>query len=279
MMSKTKEDIGRSDLQKNMMKKIIFRLDYQGVLNSSDIISVFNKKFNGLFGVLQTTFHNKVDFDMNNIEEMAETLSIPIKEIEKQEIYRFSSNKFGTDKLILDISKYFTTLSVECVDYRGIDDYLNFFSELTDFLFDVNEYIVIKRIGLRKIGGLIFDDVKEIYTCFEQKYFNFDFQDTEFNSIRNRYIDVLQHNANSPLINYVRSFETGKYYNEETKEETDAYQVLLDIDSYFSENILRNIGFEKGNIKQLLEETNNVHLFKLFKMSVTEEFLNKNCHE
>lgn len=278
-MLKAKIDITRTDLKRNMMKKIIFRLDYQGILNSSDIISSFNKTFKDKFGVLQTTFHNKVDFDMNNIEEMSETLSIPIREIEKQEIYRLSENKFGSDKLTLDISKYFTTLNVDCTNYKNIDEYLAFFSELTDFLFDTNEFIVIKRIGLRKIGSLIFFNPKDVYKSFEQKYFNFDFEDTEFCSIRNRYIDVLQYDANSPLINYVRSFETGKYYDEGAKKELDAYQVLLDIDSYFTEQILKPLDFKKGDIKSLLETTNNKHLFKLFKMSVTQEYLNDNCHD
>lgn len=278
-MTKNKNDIERADLKRNMMKKILFRLDYQGVLNSSQIISQFNKSFNGKFKGFETTFQNKVDFLMNNIEEMSETLSIPIKEIEKQEIYRYTDNDFGTDKLTLDISKYFTTLTVDCKNYNGIDEYLNFFSHFTDFLFDINEFLVIKRIGLRKIGGKIFRNIADIYNVFEQKYFNFDFQDTDFNSIRNRYIDVLQHNENSPLINYVRSFESGRYYEESTNSEYDAYQVLLDIDSYFSESILKNIRFKKGEIMNVLQNTNNDHLFKLFKMSVTEEFLNTHCNE
>ena len=216
----SKDQIERKQLKKNMMKNIIFRIDYQGIIDSEDIIKCFKEQFKGLFKNFQTTFHNKVDFDLNNIEDISDTLSIPVKEIQKQEIYRFTNNTFGKDQLILDISKYFTTFTVNCQEYEGIDEYLHFFSSFIDFLFDNSDFLKIKRIGLRKIGGKIYFAHKDIYEDFEQKYFNFDFTDTTYNSIRNRYVDVLNFDDTSPIINYVRSFETGIYQNNETKEKS-----------------------------------------------------------
>ena len=275
----SKDQIERKQLKKNMMKNIIFRIDYQGIIDSEDIIKCFKEQFKGLFKNFQTTFHNKVDFDLNNIEDISDTLSIPVKEIQKQEIYRFTNNTFGKDQLILDISKYFTTFTVNCQEYEGIDEYLHFFSSFIDFLFDNSDFLKIKRIGLRKIGGKIYFAHKDIYEDFEQKYFNFDFTDTTYNSIRNRYVDVLNFDDTSQIINYVRSFETGIYQNNETKEKSNAFQVLLDIDGYYSENILDKIGFEKGMAQKVLEITNNEHLFNIFKMSVTETFLKANSNE
>jgi len=274
-----KNQIKRKQLKKNMMKNIIFKIDYQGVIDTEDIIKLFNENFKSLFQNFQTTFHNKVDFDLNNIDDISDTLSIPVKEIQKQEIYRFTNNTFGKDQLILDISKYFTALTVNCQDYEGIDKYLNFFSKYIDFLYENSDFLKIKRIGLRKIGGKIYFKQNDIYNDFEQKYFNFDFTDTTYNSIRNRYIDVLQFDEKSPIINYVRSFETGIYQDNETKEKSNAFQVLLDLDGYYSEEILDIIGFKKGMAQKVLEITNNEHLFNIFKMSVTEEFLKANSNE
>jgi uncharacterized protein (TIGR04255 family) len=275
----SKDKIERNQLKKNMMKNIIFRIDYQGIIDSEDIIKCFKEHFKGLFKNFQTTFHNKVDFDLNNIEDISDTLSIPVKEIQKQEIYRFTNNTFGKDNLILDISKYFTTFTINCQEYEGIDEYLNFFSSYIDFLFENSDFLKIKRIGLRKIGGKIYFEHKNIYEDFEQKYFNFDFTDTIYNSIRNRYADVLQYDKTDPIINYVRSYETGVYQNNDTKEKSNAFQVLLDIDGLYSENILDTIGFEKGMAQKVLERTNNEHLFNIFKMSVTEKFLKENSNE
>lgn len=275
----SKDQIKREQLKKNIMKNIIFRIDYQGIIDSEDIIKSFKEQFKGSFKNFQTTFHSKVDFEINNIEDISDTLSIPIKEIEKQEIYRFTQNTFGKDQLILDISKYFTTFTVICQEYEGINEYLSFFSKFIDFLFDCNDFLKIKKIGLRKIGGKIYFDNKDIHKDFEQKYFNFNFTDTSYNSIRNRYVDVLQYDDTNPIINYVRSFETGIYHNNETDEKSNAFQVLLDIDGYYSENILDKIDFKKGMAQKVLETTNNEHLFNIFKMSVTETFLKANSNE
>lgn len=88
---------------------------------------------------------------------------------------------------------------------------------------------------------------------------------------------MLHQDDSNPIINYARTLETGSYYKNETETDVPAYQVKLDLDGYYPENILNNIKFGKGKIKELLELTNHKHLFDLFKMSVTEEFLKQNC--
>lgn len=276
---KEKSEILREHLKRNMMKNIIFRIDYQGIIDSDDIVKEFNKKFKGLFKNLTTTFHNKVDFELNNIDDISDTLSIPVKEIEKQEIHRYSKNTFGNDELVFDISKYFTVLTVNCSEYQGIQDYLEFFADYICFLYEQCEYLKIKRAGLRKIGGQVFTSRDQIFESFEQTYFNFDFTDSEYNSIRNRYVDVLQKDDNSPVINYIRSFETGILRDNETGEDKEAFQVLLDLDGYYPEEILNLIEFGPDKAKSTLEVTNHVHLFDLFKMSVTQNFLNLNIDE
>lgn len=268
-----KDKIERSDLKSNIMKRIIFRIDYQGVIDIEDILKSFETKFEKSFKTLERTFHNKLDFGINNIEDISETLSIPVKEIQKQEIYRFKESTLGQDNLTLDISKYFTTLTVDCSNYEGIDLYLDFFVKLIDLLYEEEDYLKIKRVGLRKIGGSIYFERDKIFEDFNKKYFNFDFQDTNFNSITNRYEDVLQHDDKSPVINYIRSFETGVM--RDNSESKVAFQVILDIDGYYSENILNNINFGKGKAEELLKKTNHEHLFRIFKMSMTEDFLKK----
>lgn len=271
----SKDKIERKHLKRNIMKTVIFRIDYQGVTEVEDLVEPFKEKFDGYFKSYITTFHNRVDLELNKIEEISELLAIPIKEIERQIIHRFSQNQFGSDLATLDISKYFTTLSINCTEYHLIDEYLKFFSELTDFFFSINSYLKIKRIGLRKIGGDIFFGLDEIFKSFEKKYFNFDFEETHFNATKNRYYDELRGDSKSPIINYARSFETGKWTDVKELKEKPAFQVILDIDAYYNIELLESLNFGKGMIFDLLQETNNTYLFELFKMSVTKEFLNE----
>ncbi|MCX8534340.1 hypothetical protein [Chryseobacterium luquanense] len=279
MRNQVKDQIKREDLKENIMKRIIFSVNYQGVVAPNIISSLFATKFEKYFGVMETTYADQLDHDIYNFNEISDTLSIPKREIENQEVYRFSENKFGKDYVILDISKYFSTMLIECVQYEGIDLYLDFFSEYINFLDEEISFFKAKALRLRKLGGSIFFETGEIFNNFEKEYFNFDFEESIYRSKRSIYKDMLEcADQNGPIINYVRSFDTGDYYDSKRDEIIRAFQVLLDIDSSYSEEALDALIKNGGNIKAILENTNNVHLFEIFKMSVTEQFLKSNSH-
>lgn len=269
-----KEDITRNQLNKNIMKSVFFRLDYQGVIDAEDVLKKFNEEFPNKFKKLITTYQNQVDFNLTNIDEISETLSIPVKELVRQEIYQFSKNTFGKDEAILTISKYFSTFVVNCKDYVSIDEYLDFFSNFADFLIEICDYLEIRRIGLRKISGKIYRNPNEIFHDFEKKYYNFDF-DQPYKSIRNQYLDFLKKEDDPITVNYLRSFKQGYLFDQETNENVPASEVQLDIDGYISDDYLLKQDLKKGLVKSLFASINNEHLFKIFKMSVTEDFLNE----
>jgi uncharacterized protein (TIGR04255 family) len=270
-----KPNITRADLKSNIMKNVIFRIDYQGVMDASTLVETFLKSFKGVFGSRENTFHNKIDIQFSNIDSISETLSIPVREIEKQEIQRFKDSKLGPENAILDISKYFTTLLIECDGkYEGIDQYATFFSKLIEQYLAENEFIKIKRIGLRKIGGNIYFNKEEIHNDFEKEHFNFDFSKEGFNSINNKTVDIFNAEDTSPIIIYQRSFDKGVALDKDGNEKI-AYQAILDIDSYYEEGVLNELGFTKGNISGIISSMNDKYLFDLFKISMTETFFKK----
>lgn len=272
----SKNDYNRYSLKNNFMKQVLFRLDYKGVLDTKAIVSAFKDKYRSKFNTLETVYNNQVDFELSNINDISETLSIPVKEIVKQEIYRFSDNTFGKDEVILDISKYFTTLIIQCKDYDTIDEYKKLFTQFVELLYSVEDYISIKRFGLRKIGGQISTDFKDVTDDFEQEHFNLKFTNNGYSSKKNNYIDILDNGEElSPIINLRRSFEKGKLLDENNNQ-VDAFQVILDFDGYFDEQKLNSSDFANSkDISKIVEQTNN-SLFEIFKMSVTESFLKKN---
>ncbi|AZB09309.1 hypothetical protein EG344_10990 [Chryseobacterium sp. G0162] len=267
-----KDQIQREDLKKNMMKNIIFRVYYQGILDSEDIIRGFYERFKEYFKSFETTFYNRLELDFNNIDDLIDTLLIPRTEIQSQEIFRFTENTFGTDKLTFDINKYFSSLTIECTDYINIDPYLNFFTNYLEFLYSENEFLKIKKIALRKLGGNIYFDIKSIYDDFEPNLFKSGFKDHGYHSIQNRYEDTLQSGSDEPIINIIRSFEYGAYKNEKS-EDIPAFQILLDLEGYYPEYILNKINFDKTQVETILKNINHNHLFNIFKLSVTENYL------
>ena len=271
-----KQEISREQLKDNIMKHIIFRFDYQGMIDSTDFVKLFQKEFNGKFKSYSKNTHNKVDIQLNDIEDISNTLSIPVSEIIKQDIHVFSDNQFGSDKATLNISIYNTILNIECVDYKNIDEYLEFIIKYANFLFDNETYIALKRFGLRKIGINIYENFDSIHEDFEKDYFSF--KETYFNNFslyRNRIEEVLYNEETKFKINFIRLLDTGNVINHDTGESKKAFQVSLDLDAYLDEEALITNNY-KQELPQLIKNINHNILFNLFKNSVTIGFLNKN---
>lgn len=271
-----KNNISRDDLKDNIMKMIIFRLDYQGMIDSTDFVKIFKDYFSKHFTEYSKNVQSSIDLGITNLEDISNTLSIPISEIQRQDVHRFTGNKFGKDKLILDISVYNSVLQIECMDYINLNPYIEFINQYISLLLDKNEYLSLKRFGLRKIGSNIYFDFHEIHKDFEVNIFKFEEQiDGNFKLFRNRIEEVLLQEEIELKVNFVRYLDTGFYFNPETSEEKKAYQVTLDLDAYLDEASLLKNNYQ-ASLTKLIPEINNKYLFDLFKLSVTEYFLNKN---
>lgn len=274
----SKDSIKREMLKKNIMKEAILRIDYTGIISIDDSINLFTKNFINSFKEYEKTFYNRIDLGNIQIEQISETLSVPIKELEKQTIHRFTQNTIGPDELIFDISSYFSVLHIKCKDYVSITNYLNFFSDFLDFLCQKNEFILFKRFGLRKIGFEIFESIDEISKHFENYLFLPQLSNPLFKSAGNQYVDLLVSDDN--LFNFTLKRIIDKGYLKTEKEIKEAYQAILDIDGYITEENIKIIGFRnKNNLYDSLTKLNNVYLFDLFKTSMTEIFLQENQNE
>jgi len=269
-----KDAIKREDLRQNIMKEAIFRIDYQGIINLEGILDDFNKAFPNHFKLYETTFHSRIELGAIKIDEISETLSVPIRELEKQPIHRYSENLFGSDKLTLDISKYYTYLHVECKEYKTIDTYLEFFSNLIIFLKSKFTYLSIRRFGLRKVGENVYYNPEAIYEDFEREYFHAQFS-PKYRKQRCEYFDLLTIQEDPTIINYKRLIEKG--YAPSADGVAEAFRVVLDIDGYLGEEFLTKFDISNaGNTRDLLSNINNAILFDIFKMSVTQAFLERN---
>ncbi|RZJ40846.1 MAG: hypothetical protein EOO19_15090, partial [Chryseobacterium sp.] len=209
-----KDKIGRYDLKDNIMNSIFFRIDYQGIISIDAFIDEFVKKFKGTFTIFERVYNNRVDLFLTSYQEISESLSLPVKEIEQQIVHRFRDFTFGTDKITLDISKYYTVLHIECINYESIDSYLIFFAEFAAFIHEQNEFLQVRRLGLRKVGTALYDTIEELKKDFEPKYFDFDFEEKGFNSLKRELRDLLS-TKEEIRIDFRRGFEAGEAISEE----------------------------------------------------------------
>lgn len=281
---KPKSDITRYMMKKNILRNILFRVDYKGIVNINDFLSVIKDRLlEPYFSEYNNSFNNNVNIDLSgtSIEDVSKMLSLPVKEVSQQEIHIYSKSSFTndgvptTDEAELRISKYFITLEIKCKgEYKNIDPYLQYFSELISSLLDYSSYTRFKRIGLRKIASHVCGNKDEVYAIFEPSKYG-DALDDKFALVEFNRIDIIRKPEHPYTYNYRRNLKSVQVIKKDTGEKSDGYLALIDLDGYISEG---NIDHEHFNIDICLQEINDV-LFDLFKNSVTNKFLNKNLAE
>lgn len=268
-----------------MLKKVLIRIDYDGVTDIDRWIEVLK-----MDDLIRTKFHdyhktmlNNATFDLSRMDEVAEQRSIPISAFQSQPIHRFSQSVFEGhhDTVIMEIANLFTTFLIDCKQYTTIDDYFKYLTEYFSKFLKYDPYIKIKRMGIRKIGGDSFEQLQMIGDTFEGGFFNEHTVDEKARMIEREYHDrfyktlqVVEDKVNrekSLKVNYstlCRSIENPK-----------PFQIVLDIDGYIDEFIIQKDQLQfPQDFRKSLDLVNN-YLFELYKKSVTKRYLSEHGEE
>ncbi len=266
-----KTQIDRKSLKGNILRKIILRFDYKGIVEIKQSIEFLLKKIlSEDFDILNEKYLSELDFDLKDPELIETTVDIPKKELKKIKVYEFISK----DKLVnLKISKYFLELRIKCDKYKNFEHYSELFSNVIKILNENNEFLRGLRIGVRKINSVYFTDISKIYDYLEKDYFSnsvLKLQEDSHNAnvIRSETIDTFK--LNNTQFNMIRYMDSGEMYLD--NEPKIAYQVVLDIDGYVrNQDDIENIIKDKDIIKHL--NAVNEQIFVLFKQTLTKKFL------
>ena len=65
-----KDKINRMDLKQNMMKHILFKVDYQGVVSIEVLMTKLNEYIQTKFSNYETKFLNGLEIQVNSIQEL-----------------------------------------------------------------------------------------------------------------------------------------------------------------------------------------------------------------
>ena len=258
----SKEIYTRANFRSSLLKQIIIRADYSSLTDLNGFIMKLKSLewLRELFAGYRPVRTN--NFNLQISPKAIEERFIPLEVNETGTIHRFFDCKIGPiQDIVMDISSTFICFTIRCNDkYETIDPYINYVTRIIDSLKKYDSYVQIERLAIRKIDGKDCRSLEEAYEIFEvmeglgrgitdgvspiKKSYTYSFLSEEFNI----------------KVNFTRGLE--RFSN-------GTIRCVLDMDGYVDSSLIN----PDENIKSLLEDRINNELFKLFKESVTENFL------
>ena len=258
----------RTDIKHNFLKKVIYRMDYSGVLDGN-----LEKCIDELADIIKSHgFKNMEKIEPKRTEILYKLdLRLPLDDRIKLEegkgdsLYIF----FDKDKNSIMFSNSFFLLNILPNDGNyTFNKYLELIVRIIMTLKSIN-FINFERAGLRKVNICFSNTKEDIVKYFNEQAFNFyELQNSQDGYKQNK----VQNNSFMTMmdyrINYLRSYLEGKL------EDKDAYQIVLDIDVYIKNNLLLEEKFKEYKaVKNMLERQNDI-VFDLFISSLSKEFIN-----
>lgn len=264
--------VAREDLKYNFLRRIILRIDYNGVVDIKDTLKdleIHMPKYG--YVEMNTGFINDVEFEINDPVMIETQMTIPVKELQKTESFKFRTLK---KDMVLEINNLFMTLTINSDEYYKFEDYSSQFVEIFSLLKDKNLYLKPLRLGLRKINSCIIYDKGNFEKFFNRKYFKdistvFNQDGFTVETVNSQFVDTISYNNH--YYNYIRVLSDA-VLNIDGKD-VPAYQVVLDIDGYNNDLIrLSDIIRDKTKLTYEFNEINQT-LFDLYTMTLTDDFL------
>lgn len=272
-MTEDKRNIKREDIKKNLLKKVLLRIDYDGIASIDNYVENHYDFFGKYFSDTCKGSINNATIDRKSLDEIADRLSLDVKEFRKEPLHFFRSPKrdviVGTDDVELTISTYYVALDIKCNNYQTIDQYMDLIIDLFQSLYTTFKMFKVRRAAIRKISGDTFDSYVALNKVYESDLF-FGKQvepNAEIDIFQREYHDAYILTDHTKKVNYARKFRTIKY------EGNIKLQTVLDTDVYCDEFCLRmHKCSNEQDLKELMYSIND-HQFDLFKESVTIDYL------
>lgn len=264
----------RGDLKNNFLRRIILRLDYNGVIDIKETLVELQKFLKSIgFVDMMSGFISEVEFELNDPILIESQSSIPLKELNKIETYKFQTADKNT---FLEVNRLFVALSINSENYCVFEDYRDKFIEIIELIGKKNEYLKPTRLGLRKINNCILLNRTKFAEYFNPEYYrdisvSLKKDGFESDTLDSKCIDTVYYKRY--MFNYIRCLTQGTLRKD--SEEQDVYQVSLDIDGYSNDSEwLKNLNLDKTKFKFALDEINDA-LFNLYLKTLSKNFISK----
>ncbi len=272
-----KEKYSRRTQRSNFLKKVIIRIDYSGLVSADSFVNDIKEwLLSGYFDSLSRRYIGQAKLNLSDIGSIAKTLMIPVQGLKNEPLYVFSGTPYRRtkDTVSMEISAYYTGIDITCCEYQTIQPYQELLNEFVTRFYEKERTLSINRLGIRKAGGVLFDDYSALARVFEPGLFLGAMPDEKMSLINREYLDCFFNEEHTMKVNYKRGVSSVLDSKRNNK-----IQAALDIDVYIDNEIIQSAGLNMKKDFMILFEKLNDYQFDLYRNSVTEEYLESTYYE
>lgn len=257
----------RTHVHDVMVKRIILRLDFAGVIDSNELVKVFDKNFPKSFKRRNLIINNELNVTLHqsDLDEIGKTLSIPVSVIQKSHVTRYIglTKKVACD-VTLDISQYYLCMLIECNNnYDGLDNYTEVFKGAITLFREKIQYFRPRRLGLRKIREQHATTKEDAKSPFEPFVFpENSFAINNYQLTKSEFIDCIMSNDERLKFNIHRRLE-----KMQSEDKNTIYVSLLDLDTYCDDEVELS-----KDLNELLRNANEKE-FRMYESCMTRKYL------
>ena len=264
-MTKTKEEIQRTELTYSMLRRVIMRADFTPMLNLESMVSEINRQewFQNKFNNYEKRLLQvKNESNKNDGEDEDEK-----KQLEGLVVKRFDDCNIEPERNVtLDIASNFVTIDIRCdEEYTKIDDYLELMTDIVSFIINNDNYVKLERIAIRKTNGNEFGSGAQADEVFE--YFDQNIEEEGDRFTLRTYTDSFIYSKRQVQVHYNRTLRI-------LSNTPKPFVFVLDIDSFLDRAHIENRRPGKEAVHDIFFNKLNETCFELFKRGVKESFLN-----
>lgn len=264
----SREEIQRSSLKSNDVRRLLIRIDFVGV---TDILSVvkslseplkndgfrFRKQSNPTLADIPDDLSDVYAYNAENLP----VYTFISENLENSQIVR---------KLTICVSEFSISLDLNCSEYDGFDTYRNIITDVLKILVSCEAFVEIKRIAVSKTSAFYSNRADDIRSSIVIQMLPDPIVIERYPQCT--YTDKFYWVERALNVKLNRELVWGKMIME--GEEAHILRVTLNFDVYKD---YLELNKDSESIKQQLDYINDAQ-FELFKKSMTEDYLNKHCN-
>ena len=255
----------RDNIYSEMLKTVIIRLDFSGVINIGPFVDSIKKEpvIASNFGAFDEIAQRQLNVSF--VPKDVEDGGLPIAKAQDKTIYRFSKWKsIDNSDAILDIDNSSITIAVDCgTNYKGSKSYSDVIINLMCELKKFDQYTSFRRLGVRKIDAKVIKEGENIQDFFNNNFIvscSWGHESNDMSTLTDLFhIDDVKFNV-------VQRIERFKDQNGISR-----IRLFYDVDSYVETNVLRSI--DNIQIEHYLNVKMQDKMFEMFVNVASDKYL------